>query len=307
MKLISVGFLCMSFTHYAFSDDSKHKDERYNSLAITTLKRESYELLNKNLNEIFKKSNIENEFKWEKLRNAKYRFAAEKIIDFIFINQSSLRVDILIWDLEDKRHRDLLRRDDSQNLIRMYYHLVSLTLSTRWPIEGSVWKWHPDIQSLVDWKTLQDCINNKKHFYVLDLFKRNPDFERVNLNSIIPSDSKKHPFIQVSDLFAGIATFSYGQFDKYSKWIEQNDTQVSLFHDEKQNFSHSENERFVIIKKFNQLAKSSKLQIAFESSRGFKSYKPENFINFWLYEPKHENDKAPVRLKDSFIQNKFKY
>ena len=34
----------MLFTHYAFSDDSKHTDGRYNSLAITTLKRENLDL-----------------------------------------------------------------------------------------------------------------------------------------------------------------------------------------------------------------------------------------------------------------------
>ncbi len=286
----------MPFTHYAYSDDSKHADGRYNSLSVATLKREKFDTLNNRLKELLKESGVTDEFKWEKLRNAKYRFAAEKIIDFIFSNQDSVRIDIVVWDLEDKRHRDLAGRDDSENLVRMYYHLLSSTLSFRWPIVNSVWKWHPDEQSLVDWKTLQDCISNKKHACIADLFQRNPDFERVNLNSIIPSDSGEHPFIQVSDLFAGMASYSFGHYDKYEKWQKQNDPQNSLFPEEKDEFSNSENERFEIINKFNNIAKGYRLQIAFKSTRGFKSHRPERFINFWLYEPQHENDIAPVKL-----------
>jgi len=287
----------MLFTHYAFSDDSKHTDGRYNSLAITTLKRENLDSLNKQVENLLIKSGICNEFKWEKLRNAKYRFAAEKLIDFVFSNQRSLRIDIVVWDLEDKRHKDLKDRDDSENLVRMYYHLASSTLSKRWPILDSLWQWYPDEQSSVDWNRLKDCINNKKHACVADLFRQNPDFERVNLKSTKPSNSGEHPFIQVSDLFAGMATYSFGHFDKYKKWEGQQSLQISLLHEEEHQFSNSEKERFVIIRKFDRMAKNYKLQIAFDTTRGFKSYKPENFINFWLYEPQHENDKAPVKIK----------
>lgn len=41
-----------------------------------------------------------------------------------------------------------------------------------------------------------------------------------------------------------------------------------------------------------------RIQIAFNSTRGFNSHKPENFINFWLYDPQHENDKTPVKIKE---------
>jgi len=287
----------MPFTHYAFSDDSKHNDGRYNSLAIATLKKEHFEALNKQVNDLLIESGIHDEFKWEKLRNAKYRFTAEKIINFVFSNQSCLRIDVVIWDLEDKRHKDLKNRDNSENLVRMYYHLASSTLSKRWPINDSIWQWRPDEQSSVNWDTLQDCINNKKHVYVADLFQQNPDFERVNLKPIKPSNSGEHSFIQISDLFAGMAAYSFGHFDKYKKWQKQRSPQILLFDEEKQKFSNSENERFAIIQKFDRMTKSCKLQIALNSTRGFKSHKPDNFINFWLYEPQHDLDKAPTKLK----------
>lgn len=202
----------MPVTHYAYSDDSKHKDGRYNSLAITTLRKKDFESLNSQLHQILQDSGIQCEFKWAKLRNAKYRFVAEKIVDFVFNNHDSIRIDIIIWNLEDSRHKDRKDRDDSENLVRMYYHLVSSVLSNRWPIHNSMWKWHPDKQSSVDWTILQDCIKNKKHLCVADLFQLNPNFEQVNLNTIEPSDSYKYPFIQVSDLFAGMGPYSFGYY-----------------------------------------------------------------------------------------------
>lgn len=285
----------MKFTHLAFSDDSKHHEGRYNSLAIITLREENYSSLNKQLKEILKDSGIDKEFKWKKLANAKYRFAARKLTDFVFKNQNLLRIDILVWDLEDRRHKDLYGRNDSGNLVRMYYHLVTSTLSKRWTIRDSLWKWYPDRQSSVNWKTLKDCISNKKHPCIADLFKQNPNFDQVNLKDIEPSNSCDHPFIQLSDLFAGMGAYSYGHYDKYKKWQEQNSPQIYLFPEEKQKFSNSEKERFQIMEQFNKICKEHKLQIAFDSTRGFKSYVPENFINFWLYEPQHEHDKAPQR------------
>ena len=286
----------MPFTHYAFSDDSKHKDGRYNSLAITTLGKEKFDSLNNQLKKLLKDSGIRDEFKWEKLRNAKYRFAAKKIIEFAFKNQNLLKIDIIIWDLKDMRHKNLARRDDSENLVRMYYHLVSSTLSNRWHISNSCWKWCPDQQSSVNWGTLKECISNKKHACVADLFQQNPNFEQVNLEDIKPSKSSKHPFIQVSDLFAGMGAYSFGHYDKYKKWQNQKSPQISLFPEDKEKFNNSEKDRFQIMEGFNKMCKDRKLRIAFDSTRGFKSHTPEVFINFWLYEPQHKYDKAPQKI-----------
>lgn len=286
----------MQFTHCAFSDDSKHQDGRYNSLAITTFKKEEFDYLNGHLEKLWKNSGIHNEFKWGKLHNAKYRLAAEKIINFVFRNQDSLKIDIIIWDLKDNRHKDLIGRDDSENLVRMYYHLVSSTISRKWPIHASLWMWYPDQQSSVDWDKLQECITNKKHTCVADLFHENPVFEHVNLG-IEPADSREHYFIQVSDLFAGMGAYSFGHFNKYKKWQEQNSSQISLFPQVKQKFSNTEMERFQIMDNFNKMCKKCGLRIGFDTTRGFNSYNPMVFINFWLYRPQHIHDRAPRKVK----------
>lgn len=284
----------MEATHYAFSDDSKHRDGIYNSLALITLKREDYNCLNKKLKDILKKSGISKEFKWVKLNGVKYRYAAEKLVNFVFNYLNFIRIDVLTWNLKDSRHKNIPNRNDSENLVRMYYHLMSTTLSMRWPIPNSVWNWYPDRQSAVNWKTLKDCINNKKHPCIADLFQQNPNFEQVKLERIEPSESSEHPFIQLSDLFAGIAAYSFGNFDKYKKWEQQKNCQLSLFFKEKIKFTNSEKERFQIIELFNKKCKDCKLQIAFNGTSGFKSNVPKN-INFWLYEPQHKHDKAPQK------------
>jgi len=285
----------MDFTHYAFSDDSIHTDGRYNSLAMISLKKSEKNELIESLNNLFSESDITKEFKWEKLRNAKYRFSAEKIIDFTFLNQSKLRIDIIIWDLEDRRHKNVQKRDDSENLVRMYYHLACSTLSKRWPMSGTCWKWHPDEQSSVCWDTLLDCLTTKRHSCTADLFNQNPNFEQVNLRNVIPSKSHEHPLIQIADLFAGMGAYSFGHNRRYKEWKNQNSNQMSIFDTTKQKFSNSENERFEIIKKFDEITKKRSLQIGLESTNGLKSYDPTCFINFWPYEPQHESDKAPSK------------
>jgi len=286
----------MDSRHVAFSDDSSHREGRYNGLSIVTLEKCYYRRFRNRLQEILEDSGVRSEFKWEKLKNAKYRFVAEKFIEFVFRRKEKLRIDTIIWDLEDSRHKNVLGRDDEENLVRMYYHLVSTTLSKRWPIEGCCWKWHPDIQSSVDWVTLQDCINNKKHKCVKDLFHENPDFERVNLSSIKPSNSIRFPFIQLADFFAGMGSYSCGHFDIYEKWELLNNPQKSLFYSsEELSFSNSEEERCRIIKKFNTRCKRNNLQIAFKTTRGFRSYQPDNFLNFWFYKPQSKNDICPTK------------
>lgn len=285
----------MPFTHYAFSDDSSHVDGRYNSLAIVSLEKSNKDTLTEGIKTLLTESGVTNELKWGKLKTAKYRLATEKIINFTFSNQSKFRIDIIIWDLQDSRHKNIKGRDDAENLVRMYYHLVLSTLSKKWPIANTCWKWCPDNQSSVCWDTLRKCLTTKKHLCTVDLFNENPIFEQVNLKEITPSKSHEHPLIQVADLFAGMGAYSFGHNQQYKIWERQNSCQMSMFDTLKHKFSSGEKEKFTIINKFNNLIKENNLQIGLNSTNGFKSHNPKCFINFWLYIPQHEFDKAPKK------------
>jgi len=283
------------FTHAGASDDSKHQEGRYNSLALVSFEYKYAQELQNNLSKLLVKSGIESEFKWNKLNSARERFVAHKMINFTLQNLDKLRIDVLIWDMEDKRHKGVKGRDDKENLVRMYYHLVSTTLSRRWPVKDSIWKWRPDEQSNVDWNTLFDCIRNKRHNCVQDLFSENSGFESVDLKEIIPSKSQEWSLIQLADLFAGMSTYSWGHHFKFLNWKVQKSNQQSIFETKKIDFSPGEEEKFTVISHFIEEQKKVRLPISCENALGFETHNSNCRINFWPYTPQHQLDKAPVK------------
>ena len=65
-----------------FSDESKHTASRYRSIGVVSLPVDLYENLNERLNHILQDSNV-TEFKWQRVKGAKYRFCAQKLIDVV--------------------------------------------------------------------------------------------------------------------------------------------------------------------------------------------------------------------------------
>ena len=117
----------------------------------------------------------------------------KRLEDFIFSNFDKLRVDILIWDMDDSRHKNS-GRDDNENLSRMYYHLIQNTLSKGWD-KGSTWLLVPDHQSSINWRTLGEHLVSKKHKKKLSFrktggFKTNDPRENINFWLYTPQHSK---------------------------------------------------------------------------------------------------------------------
>ena len=73
------------------------------------------------VNKIITESKV-SEFKWSKLRNARYYLCAKKILDLIIQDmfKLGLRVDTIVWDTHDSRHR-IIGRDDMANYERMFF------------------------------------------------------------------------------------------------------------------------------------------------------------------------------------------
>jgi hypothetical protein len=281
-------------THAAFSDDSKHEAGRYNSLSVVTLEIDEGRALSVELRKLIADAGLNSEFKWSDLSSATHRRVAEQMIDFTLRKINQLRIDVLIWDNHDSRHA-IVGRDDTENLVRMYYHLIATTLSRRWPIDKTIWVWLPDQQSSVHWPTLQACLRAKKHSCVADLFGANPAFERVNV-SVKPAKSHERVFIQLADLFAGMDAYSWGHFTKYQKWEHQQKGN-HLFGEQSVSLSRSERQRFPVLQNFREKCRTRDMKIGLTSSRGLRSHDPRQRINFWPYEPQHRTDKAPVRHK----------
>lgn len=122
-----------------------------------TLSSDNLEKLSNDLSKRLSASNVK-EFKWKKVNGAKERFAALKLCDFAveYAYQGILRIDVLIWDTEDARHKVLLR-DEIANLQRMYYHLFKNVLRLRW-LSDAVWQLYPDEHTAMDWEIVQDFL-----------------------------------------------------------------------------------------------------------------------------------------------------
>lgn len=215
-------------THVGFSDESNWNKGRFRSLGLVTCPLASLSKLEAELWNLFEESGIA-EFKWKELRGMKERNAAEKMCQFAVHHACSgeLRVDVLIWDIQDTRH-NVPGRDDIANLQRMYYHLFRNVLRARWP-NNAVWRLHPDEHTAIDWDTIKDCLVSRSEKVEL----APPDLQEgsfrlrlrreFHVEEIEPTSSKDHPLLQLADLFAGMAVFSREKFEEYQKWLP-NDT-----------------------------------------------------------------------------------
>jgi hypothetical protein len=216
----------------------------------------------------------------------------------------TLRVDVLIWDVQDTRH-DVVGRDDHANLQRMYYHLFRNVLQRRWH-RGSSWRLRPDEQTAVAWDTLETFVDSQG----LSVDVKGPlippgslrrRFRReFRVEEIVPCESGSEPIAQLADLFAGLAVYSRQCFNRYEAWHHDSGTRPTLFPDdllEGVTLSNSDRERCQVLEKLDARCKALRLGVGLMGSRGLKTRDPRRPINFWWYEPQHDADRAPTRRR----------
>lgn len=283
--------------YVVFSDESYITAERYRSIAALSFPRPSYEKISSEIQSILRSSSVE-EFKWQKLKTAKYRFCALKLANFICQNVYSeqIRIDVVIWDTQDSRHK-IQGRDDGANFERMFFHLMKNLMRRREYNSG--WYVFPDEKLEIDWITVRDCLDSVGRWR--DYFDNGwfPDAfsdQFFNIKRFDQIDSKTEPCCQLADFFAGMAVFSKNNYAKYCSWNECHDQQLSFFDQPKEvKTTQREKERFETLKRFNSLCKRNRLGVSLKTRQCLCTLDPHNPINFWHYIPQHEFDKAPIR------------
>lgn len=203
-------------THAAFSDESSHNQGRYRGLGLLTIQNTNLDRTRARLIDLLTGSAIR-EIKWQKVRDARGRFAALKLFHYALsaIRNGELRIDVMTWDIQDQRHA-IPRRDDTQNLHRMYYHLFRNVMKVRWPDEA-IWQLYPDENTAIDWNSVTEILSNAstRTESVDDLFSPSPLKIRLKrdfrIQRIIPTQSHLEPFVQLADLFVGIGVYSRTQ------------------------------------------------------------------------------------------------
>lgn len=298
--------MSLTVTHVGFSDESNWNTGRFRSIGLVTAPLDALDQLEGELRRLLEESEVR-EFKWKGLDGAKERFAAEKMCHFAIDKacRKLLRVDVLVWDIQDSRH-SVQGRDDIANLQRMYYHLFRNVLRARWP-NDAVWRLCPDEHTAMDWETVRDYLDAVSARIELERSLLTGGKFRLRLRrefgieEIVPGNSREHPLLQLADLFAGLAVFSREKYDDYQRWLETTSPQKRLLTNEDEevsNPSRSARERFHVLKAFYEECKRRKLGVSLKEKRGLWTPKPQNPINFWIYEPQSLEDKAPIKRKN---------
>jgi hypothetical protein len=285
----------------AYSDESGFPAERYHAISVVSGQREHIKCLRSYLDSVLWDRGL-SELKFEEVRGHRPKLEAAR--EFIrhaveFAADKKVRVDVLIWDTQDSRH-SVVTRDDIANLHRMYYKVL-VHIGRTWG--QTDWSFYPDERSDVDWGEIQGFLNKtgtvKTKPQLLKLFDEQKKFFRFV--HITPRKSDNEPLVQLADLFAGIATFSRQKGEGYQSWIRarKHEQHPALFEVEGGSVvdsSKADIVRFELLQGFEALCKDHNLGVNLSKKCYLWTPNPKNSINFWNYEPQHEDDKAPTRL-----------
>lgn len=277
-----------------YLDESYIVKEQFRSISAFSFLTSHKEIVKQSIVQALDSSDL-SEFKWNKLKGAKYYFCAEKYLDIIFKNlyQANIRIDTLIWDTQDSRHK-VEGRDDNANFERMFYHLLTNSIKRR--EKNSVWEVYPDQRGGVKWQTIWDCVAATGDKTVLQdsLFGQFLSSDNYEIEKFEEKCSKAEPLIQIPDLFSGMAVYSKHNYPKFSKWQRRN--QHSFFPEDYQ-FNETEEQRFKIIEYLKNKCDINRIGVSLNSSQCLKTHNPKRPINFWFYQPQSFHDKAPTKTK----------
>ena len=281
------------FTHVAYSDEAYYSKGEYRSISLLTLNVETAEQIRIELVDILKELDV-SEFKWKKVRGAKYYQCAKKILNLVtsFALKNKIRVDTIIYSGTKHVSKGV-------NIFQlMYYQLFKNVLIKRWQANIS-WKLFPDKQSNINWDKIKEFLDlasfdagilTRGGKRLLQLVKR------FNIVKIEEVDSKKEALSQIPDLFAGLAAFSrlsyskylkrYGTLKRYGILSEQEENEQEM------RLTGRERYRFKLLEYFNECCKKHKFGVSLKSSEGLWTPNPKNPINFWTIKEQSSNEKT---------------
>lgn len=282
----------------SFSDESRHSQGRYRSIAAVSLPAELVVGMSKQLAAILDCANCK-ELKWGSVGYRGTRDVDRAIVAVDFLLEhitQGVRADVLTWDTSDDRH-DVPNRDDIANYERMFYHLHRVLMNRRG--SGSLWHIRPDEQLAIDWSTIQECLGSSGTWrYVLDVSRLSDDFRLVvpEVRTFRTVDSAETPLCQLADLLAGMAAYTRTKSKVMQNLIHAIPGQADLFQAPALTEPKlRDRRRFQVIDHFYRRCESRKLGVSLRKYGYLRTYDPKNPINFWHYVPQHIQDKAPAR------------
>ena len=249
---------------YGYTDESQYNVGRYRGVALVSALSTAATQLTVEARDVLMSSGA-TECKWEKVRTARMRFLAEKLLNWALdaALMGRLLVDVLTWDVGDSAHAGAgipyLKR-----LHQMYHDLLADALAHRWPQAGR-WTLYPDEQNALRWSMIQ-----------------------VGLPcpvTVVPGESHREPLIQVADLFAGLAVFSRAGYDVYEQWLclSPGERRASLsgpIPHAHSRLSAADRQRCIVLDDFFTRCKRRLPGISLRTNRGLRTYDSSKPIAF---------------------------
>ena len=279
-----------------FSDESRHTEGRYRSLAAVSVPAGAVVALTERLQHALQLDSY-GELKWKNIRRGRKRNRAIAAVDVLIAHVATgVRVDVLTWDTQDSRH-DVPNRDDVANYERMFFHLHRVLMQRR----GAQSRWHirPDEQVNIDWDTIAQCLTSRGTWRT----GRNLATLSAEFRHFVPSvltfrevNSAETPLCQLADLLAGMAAYTRTNAHVVRRQIDEPKEQKSLFgNDDQATPGRADRHRFRVIWHLYGKCRALKLGVSLRELGYLRTHSPAMPINFWHYEPQHHRDRAPTR------------
>ncbi len=212
-----------------------------------------------------------------------------------------IRIDILTWYLKDSRH-NIRQLDEQKNYELMYYKILKWVQQC-WSVKTLSWQFYPDQNSAINWQELIKCIENtdlnRKRKYSEELFLIARSLQIPSITDYSESDSKAEPLIQLIDLFTGFTAFSCDKGNDYFVWQASTDKSPTLFANPTAGeieFTNGEMSKYRCLSAFISKCKMHKMGVSINTKKYLWTPDPKRWINYWMYEPQGEYDKAPKTI-----------
>jgi hypothetical protein len=184
-----------------YSDESSYNYGAVRGVGAVSLRVDDSARLGEELASLLLASSVR-DLKWEKVRTARAAFAAEKALTWALDHalDGELWIETVTWEVTSAA-ASRARRPTLTRLRNAYTALLG-SVMTRHAQRGEQsqgWRIVPDEQSAIPWTRIQETLPEPA--------------------TIMPARSETQPFIQLADVFAGLAVFSRANYGTYERWL----------------------------------------------------------------------------------------
>lgn len=263
--------------YFIFTDESciTNNDKQYSAICAMSGSVQFFKSHELQIKTILGK---DNEYKFQKLNKDTKDDMLKLCDDFLFpaINSRQLRVDALVWD-------NHIYHKNQEN---MHYHLL-VNVVRRYP-KNINWLYYPDEDIGKNYAGITDVVGtaaNSQKFYELALEKLAGEYI-IHFQGEL--DSKNSKLIQITDMFAGLAAFSYNNYGDYTDW-KKNTTGALSFEFaqsdvENNRIARKQHAKFQLLDEINNRCKKFNPKHSLKRKCGLCSFDPDYGLNFWLWD-----------------------